>query len=623
MQTLSTLRNSGALLIVLFAFGVISAITGIASARHSAAESGAPTFALAYLEDPSGELTLADILARENAFADTASTSPNFGFTQSAYWFHIQAENSDPENHTWLLEIAYPVLDQITLYDVDSSGNAVVHSSGDHVRLDERDVSSRNPVFKVDIPTGAPKDYYLRVHSDSSMQVPVRFWSQDCYASNTQTEYMLLGLYFGILLALLVYNLMLIIWIQDVVYFHYAGYLLTFSVFQLALTGLAFQYLWPDSAYLNDHAVSLFLCLSAFFSTFLAHSLLQIPKNAPKHHRPFMGLAFFFLLMTPFSLVADYQTVMKTLTFGVFIGSLYYLYVATLTLRSGVSTAKYFLMARSVFLVSVVLYSLTAQGLLPIAGFAEYALQFGSALEATLVSLALAHRFKVIKDNAAKIQAEAKDTMELRVNERTLELKTVLEELTVANARLQGLNNTDPMTGINNRAFFESHIEYAWNNAARATEYLSIMMVDVDHFKSINDNFGHLIGDEVLVAIAQKIRKSLTRTTDQVARYGGEEFVAVLSSTDLEGALQVAERVRANVEAMDPMEFGLDSGVTVSIGVSTLSPATTPLSLRDFIAQADTALYSAKHQGRNRVVAFDPDPDAGAAPYCVSSYGIN
>jgi len=145
---------------------------------------------------------------------------------------------------------------------------------------------------------------------------------------------------------------------------------------------------------------------------------------------------------------------------------------------------------------------------------------------------------------------------------------------------------TDALTGLHNRRYMESHLGTLAEQAATRGKPLALMMLDIDFFKSINDNYGHDAGDDVLREFAVRVRKSI-RGIDLACRYGGEEFVIVMPETDLHVAGMVAERLRIEV--------------TISIGLSTLELKGEPVA--DVLKRADTALYRAKHDGRNRVVA--------------------
>lgn len=157
--------------------------------------------------------------------------------------------------------------------------------------------------------------------------------------------------------------------------------------------------------------------------------------------------------------------------------------------------------------------------------------------------------------------------------------------------------HTDPLTQTNNRAAFDSTATREINLALRNNEYLSAIFLDIDHFKSINDNFGHACGDIVLATTAKTI-KQCARNSDLVFRFGGEEFVLLLSNTDLSGAQLLAERIRKEI-ALHTLAFDMETiKITASLGVTTLRVTDT---LESFIQRADQAMYQAKSQGRNQV----------------------
>lgn len=172
-------------------------------------------------------------------------------------------------------------------------------------------------------------------------------------------------------------------------------------------------------------------------------------------------------------------------------------------------------------------------------------------------------------------------------------------QLATANKELERLSIRDALTGSFNRRYFDTRILEEWGRARRAELPLALLMIDIDHFKSFNDTFGHVVGDHMLTLVAKTMSETLTRAGDFVARYGGEEFVALLYDTDEEGALAVAERLRGAVEAIDP-ENG-SRPVTISVGVVVRVPRQ-GLKTAELIHEADAALYRAKRSGRNCVV---------------------
>jgi diguanylate cyclase (GGDEF)-like protein len=198
----------------------------------------------------------------------------------------------------------------------------------------------------------------------------------------------------------------------------------------------------------------------------------------------------------------------------------------------------------------------------------------------------------------------------VRLEELLLRLKRVLKERDLTQERvrmmekLQKLAITDGLTKLHNSRSFYSQIEVEVDRFNRYKHPLSLLLLDIDHFKQYNDTFGHLQGDKVLVRISQIIRSCL-RKLDTAYRYGGEEFTVILPETTCEEAQNVAERIRNAVksEKFDP-DTGNDITITISIGVTQYSPEE---ELSAFIQRADKAMYSSKQNGRNKVTALIPE----------------
>jgi diguanylate cyclase (GGDEF)-like protein len=185
---------------------------------------------------------------------------------------------------------------------------------------------------------------------------------------------------------------------------------------------------------------------------------------------------------------------------------------------------------------------------------------------------------------------------------REEELLAVTRQLEAANQKLERLSQLDGLTEIANRRSFDSFLDRAWRQAIRSSTPLSLIMIDIDHFKNYNDTYGHQRGDECLKQVACALNQVLHRPTDFLARYGGEEFAAVLSDTDLRGAEVVASSLHAHVDELNiPHEFSPSvDHVTLSLGVASGFPYRTQ-SQQALIYAADLALYQAKHEGRNRI----------------------
>ena len=170
---------------------------------------------------------------------------------------------------------------------------------------------------------------------------------------------------------------------------------------------------------------------------------------------------------------------------------------------------------------------------------------------------------------------------------------------------IERLSMIDQLTEISNRRNFDHRIHLEWGRAIRENVFISLLMIDIDHFKKYNDTYGHQQGDKALCMVAQILTQTLKRTSDFAARWGGEEFAVLMPNSDSFGGLEIGEQIRVNVEAANLLcDNGDVTKVTVSIGVNTHKPSLS-CSIDDFILKADRALYNAKNTGRNKVCFYD------------------
>lgn len=185
---------------------------------------------------------------------------------------------------------------------------------------------------------------------------------------------------------------------------------------------------------------------------------------------------------------------------------------------------------------------------------------------------------------------------------REQELLKVTQQLKEANQTLHRLSTLDGLTGIANRRHFDEFLELEWKRAIRDVTPISLVIIDIDFFKAYNDTYGHQAGDDCLKQVANSLKDISKRPSDLVARYGGEEFVVLLTKTDTDGAAFLADKMRANVEALGVahLRSQVTDRVTISLGVATIVPNQSSSSA-ELVAVADQALYQAKKGGRNRV----------------------
>lgn len=224
------------------------------------------------------------------------------------------------------------------------------------------------------------------------------------------------------------------------------------------------------------------------------------------------------------------------------------------------------------------------------------------------------------EDSILGIESGASDCFALTTPERELRIrlhrhlssKKRLEELREANERLARMTLTDPLTGVGNRRHFDETLSAEIKRNHRSRSPFSLLMVDIDHFKRVNDTIGHQGGDEVLKQVADVLRTSL-RTYDSVCRFGGEEFAVIMPNTSAAHAHAIAERIRCEVAAINSTRGLGDFPMTVSIGMRSVR-GTEAIDATRLLADADQALYRAKNNGRNRTEIYQPVEDFKFTP---------
>ena len=234
---------------------------------------------------------------------------------------------------------------------------------------------------------------------------------------------------------------------------------------------------------------------------------------------------------------------------------------------------------------------------------------FGHNLDGATQKLGAAHDLSTVM---SVVQSLVKSTLEMRENNKVLEARLIVSKQEIGNLQqsleaIRAETLTDPLTGLGNRKYFDRTIEDAVKHALQHSEPLSLLMFDIDHFKSFNDSYGHLTGDQVLRLVAQSLKQTI-KGQDITARYGGEEFAVVLPNTALRQALTVADHIRRAVMAKELKKKSTGEilgRVTISVGVSMLKSGDDTDAL---IERADACLYAAKRNGRNRVVC-EVDPE--------------
>ncbi|HET9484545.1 MAG TPA: 7TM diverse intracellular signaling domain-containing protein [Xanthomonadales bacterium] len=557
---------------------------------------------LRYYHDSRGSMSLEDARARAHRFEPVTRWPPTFGFAPGAHWFHLEVRNASHPEPDWVLAIRYALLDHADLYVVADDGRVREYQSGDRVPYVQRLVDHRHITFPVNLEAGQGAGLWLRVASESSVQVPLELTTERAFLEPASIEHLALGAYYGIMLGLFLYNLILFVSLRDRTFLLYVVYVATFAMGQFCLNGLAFQHLWPRAPDWANDVVLVTVAASLVAMLAFARAFLDLKHRLPRTDRIFLAIMGVLALLALGIPLLGYRLTITLETAIVFVMAGLILYAALRVYAAGYRPARNFLIAWAALLAGVTTYAAVSFGLLPKVFVTEYGIQIGSAAEMILLSFALADRINSLREENARIQREAQDLLEHRVIERTRDLDDANRQLQAVNRMLQDFSLRDGLTGAYNRRYFDQALTELWAAARAGHKPISLVMVDIDHFKQINDTHGHLHGDDCLRAVAQTLTLQLQRAGERVVRYGGEEFFVILPDAGEAEAAARAEQIRAAVAALQLDCGGEALSITISVGVATFHPETA-LAYADLLQITDRALYEAKRQGRNRVVA--------------------
>tara|TARA_R100000750_G_scaffold1759_2_gene1617 strand:- start:267 stop:2045 length:1779 start_codon:yes stop_codon:yes gene_type:complete len=522
------------------------------------------------------------------------SDRASFGYTSDEYWFRFQLENKPYDR---ILHIAYPLLDELTIYIIQPEG-VRTYQMGDTAPFGERPIPTSE--FAVPLPENTNGEIYIKTNTQSSMRLPIAVRTEIGFFETQMNRRIAEGIYFGVLLCMAVYNLFGFIASREPEFGVYSLYTLFFAGLMLSLEGLGFHYLWPNSLYLQDKGIPIFGSLTFLTAALFAYQLLELKRYRYTWGRGLMVMASLSAISLLIAIFASYRISIHVLLSLAVPGCLFLLLVGAYMWRKGFVYARIFTLAWCSLLVSVVANSLGYLGVIDSMFIQRHAIMIGSGIEILLLSWVLAVRYS--EQRKERLLAEKRYNRELAesVDERTFELQVALRELQDVNTELEQKNTEDPLTGLYNRRYFQQHLDRELRRTLRRELPLALLMIDVDHFKPVNDTHGHLAGDQILQQLASLMQKHAKRAADIVCRYGGEEFAIILPETDLQEAEIFAKQL---LEQVRETEFETNAGllkITLSVGVISTSARIFD-NVDELFKAADDALYAAKHDGRDRV----------------------
>ena len=401
---------------------------------------------LSVLEDTRQVLSLSDVRQPENAErfkpSKTRGSALSFGYTQSAIWLRLPLRNSSDQPLTRQLEVAYAGLSTLQLHQVRADGSTVSYVTGGALDFATRPQPSRFFVFALTLPPRSEQTVYLRVQSMKSMVVPVRLWEPTAYQAHERDDYMAQFWYFGMVTAMIVFNLLLFVALRDRVYLLYVAFVASLALTLASGTGLAKEYLWPQANAWSEYAVAIGNNVSIALLLLFMRSMLEIRAIAPRLDRTVLQLAVAYLVL-PLGYALAYQRFAQGMLVFQVVTAIFIVSVAAYCAWRGQRSARIFLLAFAALFVGGVSSALLTLDKIPVNAFTLNGMQIGSAMEMLLLALALADRLNESRKQTSRAQAEAlaaerrvvetlrasERLLEERVQQRTAELSSTVEHL--------------------------------------------------------------------------------------------------------------------------------------------------------------------------------------------------
>ncbi len=382
---------------------------------------------LRWLEAAPGELSPEQALEalRSGKGQRLGSRYPAMGFREQDQWFLLSLDNQS-DTGLWYLRAGRPHLDYLDLYVYDPAGTLLRHQrSGDRVPFADRPFPHHQLVFPLAIPQQAQRSLLFRARGDNVIDFPLSIRAPDEFNQHDGYLKLSYGFYFGSVLIMCLFNLLIFFSIREPSYLLYVLYLGLFGLNLFAREGLAYQWLWPGASEWNHRSLPVLNLLTLAFSIFFSCSFLELKKAASGLNRILMLAGLALIALAPFTLL-NFTFFIQFSSAIIFPWPFIAIALAIWSIRQGYRPARFFLLAFTAVGLASVIYILKTFNLIGGSWLIENALQLGTVTEALLLSFALAHRMTTLKSENERIHKEAQEALERRVEERTHELNTAL-----------------------------------------------------------------------------------------------------------------------------------------------------------------------------------------------------
>lgn len=540
-------------------------------------------------EDPTREITIDQVKTKSFKIQENSMTS--HGSTSSVWWMRLKVRNANSDRLTWKIKMMFGLFDNVEVWQFSNSSLIKHQLKGDHnINVSDTSYLDRS-VYSFITDAKSENEIYFKISFENSgyAELFTTIWSPDLLISHLQRNINILVAIFAGLFVLLFYNLFILLVLKSKIYFWYILYLCGVMLAILTFNQIGAHYIWNNSIFIIDYMpIFSFVLVNISFLLF-TRAFLETP-NRLKRIDTFITFLIVINILALVLAMTDQRLIAMKLIHVITFSFFFFPFIGAYLWKKGFTIARGYTIASSVLSITITVSLLRGAGFIPTNELIYWLVRLGFILEGVLLAIALADRINIIQKSYTKSQENLNHSLEEKVKKRTFELEE-------AKKIAEDLARKDVLTGIWNRRAFLEMSRLNIENAHSHNIPLSIIMIDIDKFKRINDNYGHKIGDIVIKSFVENL-KIHTRDSDIFARIGGEEFVIVLPSSDIYEAKNKAEFLRAEIEQLSIDISNKILHTTASFGVAQLKEEE---SLENLLSRADNAMYFAKKQGRNGV----------------------
>ena len=382
---------------------------------------------LRYVEDPESQMNLDDFLRSETRekLIESKTDTVSLGYSDSTYWFEFELKNRGPVTRDLIVEIDNPNLDQVDVYFSTKGGIKLQHQLGDKKSFSERLIEHHN--FLIPLQLKDSTKIILKVKSGSSLYLGLYAYDANFFWTDYVKDMVVQGLYFGIMLVMIIYNGFIYFALKNRRYLFYLIYVATLSLTQMSLAGFDYQYLFSDSPWLHEKSLPIFMALSGMVFAFFSCTFLELKEHNALYDKIVRGFAFAFLVGAVVSTFVPYVVMVKVLAGLISVAIVSLIFISFRMKDNGIEAFQY-LVAFSFFFLGLGLFWLHSRGILSEVWFVKYGLHLGSAIEVVILSFALVRGERSKQEKDADSQKQASDALYQEIEDRTKDLMTKSHE---------------------------------------------------------------------------------------------------------------------------------------------------------------------------------------------------